>query len=81
MKYDCPILKKKGKLPIRREQQNNKMSANVLKGYESVKVLMVSDLDIKDEWIMDLGCTFHMSPNKQFLVELEEFETTNSVIL
>lgn len=72
LKYDCPILKRKGKLLVRREQQN-KVSANVLDEYESAEVLMVSDFDVKDEWIMDLGCTFHMTPNKHFFVELEEF--------
>lgn len=35
---------------------------------------MISDFEIGDEWIMDSGYTFHMTPNKQFFIELEEFD-------
>ncbi|KAA0054895.1 Retrovirus-related Pol polyprotein from transposon TNT 1-94 [Cucumis melo var. makuwa] len=31
--------------------------------YDSVEVLMVSHRDIRDAWIIDLECTFHMTPN------------------
>lgn len=39
-KYECLMLKKKGKLPIRKD---NKVSVNVLEGYDSAEVLMVCE--------------------------------------
>lgn len=71
LKWDCPILKRKGKLPIKKE---NNVSANVLEGYESAEVLMVSGSNDIKEWIMDSGCTFHMSPHKHFFTKIKEFD-------
>ena len=33
--------------------------------FESSDVLVVSSSDSKKEWIMDSGCTWHMTPNKE----------------
>ncbi|KAA0067882.1 Retrovirus-related Pol polyprotein from transposon TNT 1-94 [Cucumis melo var. makuwa] len=41
-------------------------------GYESLKVLMVSHKDIQDAWIMDSGCTFHIAPNRDFLINFQK---------
>ena len=43
-------------------------STNVIDGYDSAEVLMVSHRDIQDAWIMDSGCTYHMTPNRDFLI-------------
>ncbi|TYK21344.1 retrotransposon protein, putative, Ty1-copia subclass [Cucumis melo var. makuwa] len=40
-------------------------------GYESAEVLMVSYRDIQDAWIMDSGCTFHMTPYRDFLTNFQ----------
>ncbi|KAL0534607.1 hypothetical protein IC582_028898 [Cucumis melo] len=41
-------------------------------GYESAEVLMVSYRDIQDAWIMDSGCTFHMTPYRDFLTNFQK---------
>nr|KYP61706.1 Retrovirus-related Pol polyprotein from transposon TNT 1-94 [Cajanus cajan] len=40
---------------------------------ESAEVLAVTDQDTHKEWILDSGCSFHMTPNKDW------FETYNQV--
>ncbi|KAA0043293.1 Retrovirus-related Pol polyprotein from transposon TNT 1-94 [Cucumis melo var. makuwa] len=50
--------------------------ANVTDGYDSrydsIKVLMVSHRDIQYAWVMDLWCTFHMTPNWDFLINFQK---------
>ena len=41
-------------------------------GYESSEVLTVSSNDPREEWIMDSGCTFHMTPNKVRFIDYRE---------
>ncbi|KAL0537750.1 hypothetical protein IC582_026735 [Cucumis melo] len=43
-------------------------------GYESAEVLMVSHRDIQDAWIMDSGCTFHMTPHRDFLTNFQKVD-------
>ena len=33
---------------------------------------MVSHRDIQDGWIMDSGCTYHMTPNQDFLINFQK---------
>lgn len=35
---------------------------------------MITDKDSADEWILDSGCMFHMTPNRHFFTEISEFE-------
>lgn len=35
-------------------------------GYESIEVLIVASNEARKEWILDLGCYFHMTPNKEW---------------
>ena len=37
-------------------------------------MLTVSTNDSKEEWVMDSGFSFHITPNKDVLFDLEEFE-------
>ncbi|KAF8077390.1 hypothetical protein N665_1041s0005 [Sinapis alba] len=37
-------------------------------------ILTASVQDTKEEWVLDSGCTFHITPNKEVLFDLEEFE-------
>ena len=41
-------------------------------GYESAEILMVSKVNSEKEWILDSGCTFHMTPNKAWFEELKQ---------
>lgn len=35
---------------------------------------MVTDKNYNDEWILDSGCTFHMTPYRHYFSEISEFE-------
>ena len=41
-------------------------------GYESIDVLIVSKVTPDREWILDSGCTFHMTPNKAWFEEFKQ---------
>ena len=51
-------------------------------GYDSADVLMVSTSELDEKWIMDSGCTFHMTTNKDCmrLFEKSEEDKSSSVI-
>lgn len=51
-----------------------KSSTNFLDGYESTEVLMVIEKECLEEWVMDSGCAFYMTPCKQFFTDLNELE-------
>ncbi|EXB30868.1 hypothetical protein L484_012398 [Morus notabilis] len=38
------------------------------------KVLTVSQIDSKDEWIMDSGCTFHMTLKRDWLIDYKSLD-------
>ena len=63
-KRECPD-KKKFKTPD---------SANVVAESKEPLILTVSTQYSKDEWLMDSGCSFHITPDKSFLFDLEEFK-------
>ncbi|KAL0552306.1 hypothetical protein IC582_011414 [Cucumis melo] len=65
--------------PLNKTREASTSEANVTDGYdsaetgyESVEVLMVSHKDIQDAWIMDSGCTFHMTPHRDFLTNFQK---------
>lgn len=62
-KKDCPDRKS--------NRQDN--TANLVAGPRQPLVLTVSTEDTKEEWIMDSGCSFHITPDKKFLFDLREF--------
>ena len=49
-------------------------SANIAAESTEPLILSVSTQDTKDEWVMDSGCSFHITPDKSFLFDLEEFK-------
>ena len=56
----CLTRKKTGK-----EKEIEQVNATVLEdGYESDDVLVVATHSSNKQWIMDSGCSFHMTPNK-----------------
>ena len=58
---DCPELKKSKKNGKDLDQGDVSVASN---NYESADVLVVVDKKHEKEWILDLGCSFHMSPMK-----------------
>uniref|UniRef100_A0A803PAJ1 Reverse transcriptase zinc-binding domain-containing protein n=1 Tax=Cannabis sativa TaxID=3483 RepID=A0A803PAJ1_CANSA len=52
--------------------KRNKDAGCVLDGYESAYALVASSQAIGDDWILDLSCSFHMTPNKHFFCSFQE---------
>lgn len=46
-------------------------NANVSEGFSKAVVLTVSNMEAYDDWVMDSGCTFHMTPNKEWLFDFK----------
>ena len=42
--------------------------------YELVDVLTISSVNSDKEWILDSGCTFHMTPNKSWFEDFNQDE-------
>ena len=64
------ILEKKKNCLERRENQNGFLNTdfvNVSDKYKSGEVLTVRTAQVDDSWIMDLACTYHMTPRKEIL--------------
>ncbi|KAH9786526.1 hypothetical protein KPL71_010287 [Citrus sinensis] len=71
-KRDCPERKNKQ----HKEQRSENGDAAVVEeeGYESVGVLIASDVDQEGKWVLDLGCSFHMYPFKHHFFEYQEYD-------
>lgn len=63
-------MKKKRKTENKKEDEPH--NVNVSEGYESAEMLTVSKTEGSSEWILDSGCSFHMTPNRQWF---QDFET------
>ena len=60
--------------PERRKVQDgflNTESANITQGYESGEVLTMCTAQADDQWLMDLGCTYHMTSRKDLLFDFK----------
>lgn len=62
-KHDCPKRKDK-----------NYETTNVAHEKEHPMILTASVQETKDEWVLDSGCSFHITPTKHVLFDLEELE-------
>ncbi|KAG8485551.1 hypothetical protein CXB51_018907 [Gossypium anomalum] len=69
VKSECYISKIKIKGRLRIKRKNNQkilVEADVVEDYSDGELLVasVNDSKVSEEWILDSGCTFHMSPNR-----------------
>ncbi|MDO7987400.1 hypothetical protein OC713_02630, partial [Sweet potato little leaf phytoplasma] len=55
-------------------------NANVTEGYDSAEVLTVSTYPLEFEWILDIGCLFHMTPNRHWFQEFQSI-TEGKILL
>ncbi|TYK21886.1 reverse trancriptase [Cucumis melo var. makuwa] len=78
-KKNCPLNKSKEASSSKHAAETSE--TNVIDGYDSVEVtngydlaevLMVSHRDIQDAWIMNSRCTYHMTPNQDFLINFHK---------
>ncbi|KAG8503733.1 hypothetical protein CXB51_001751 [Gossypium anomalum] len=55
------------------KQPENFGEADVVKDYSDSELLVtsVNDSKVNEEWILDSGCTFHMSPNRDWFTTYE----------
>ncbi|KAH9650291.1 hypothetical protein KPL70_026321 [Citrus sinensis] len=65
-KRDCPELKNK------KREQNGVAATAEEEGYESAGVCVATEHVQKGTWILDSGCTFHMCPFKDYLLNYHE---------
>lgn len=60
------------------ERRNNKKeseagSVNIASnGYESADVLVIFEARSSEKWVLDSGCTFHMTPNRSLFTTFQE---------
>ena len=64
--------------PLRNKGYENQMDkldvANIFDGYESGKGLTILKLSSRNEWIMNSGCTFHMTSRRDWLLNFKQIE-------
>ena len=68
---ECPKRKKESDKTI---EANTSDSANLSQELSEDEVLTVSPNDPRDQWILDSGCTYHMTPRRDWFLEYESLE-------
>lgn len=67
-KRDCPD-RKRGF-----HQNNQQDAANIASRLPGPVALTASLIVSEDDWVLDSGCTFHITPRREVLSDFEEFE-------
>lgn len=61
--------------PERKKEQTENGDISVASyGYDSSDVLVASNGDSGQEWVVDSGCSFHMTPNKHWIKYFKDSE-------
>ncbi|KAH9678410.1 hypothetical protein KPL71_025698 [Citrus sinensis] len=63
-KRDCPERKTKQKEP--KDKSGNAAIATEETSFETAEVLIATKEKTQGQWVLDSGCTFHMSPNRNY---------------
>ena len=74
-KKDCP--EKKNKPKDTREKTGDAAVASKSQeydGYDSARVLLVTDDQARGNWVLDSSCSFHMCPNKNLFLNFEAYD-------
>ncbi|KAG8501536.1 hypothetical protein CXB51_004015 [Gossypium anomalum] len=76
IKSECYKLQNKIKREVtnqKRKQPENFGEADVVEDYSDGELLVasVNDSKVSEEWILDSGCTFHMSPSRDWFTTYE----------
>ncbi|KAM0995986.1 hypothetical protein ACFX2C_006047 [Malus domestica] len=67
-KKDCPRLKTKGK------ESSEANVAEVETDFSDFSLTTSSSFDCATKWVLDTGCTHHMTPHKDWFSSLKEFD-------
>ncbi|KAM2636752.1 hypothetical protein EV1_021345 [Malus domestica] len=68
LKKDCPRLKTKGK------ESSEANVAEVEADFSDFALTTSSSFDCATKWVLDTGCTHHMTPHKDWFSSLKEFD-------
>lgn len=74
LKRDCPEWKRKKGDASHSSKSSFAPKDDLSDGYESSHVMNVSVEPGKDGWILNLGCSFHMTPKKALFKNLKNFD-------
>ncbi|KAH9722896.1 Integrase catalytic domain-containing protein [Citrus sinensis] len=66
-KKDCPEKK------FKKKGQDGGAAVAEEEGYESAGVCIATDSKDKGKWVLDSGCTFHMSPYKSYFTDYYDY--------
>ncbi|KAH9725257.1 hypothetical protein KPL70_007804 [Citrus sinensis] len=58
---------------FKKKGQNGGAAVAEEEGYESAGVCIATDSKDKGKWVLDSGCTFHMSPYKSYLTDYYDY--------
>ncbi|KAG7533290.1 Zinc finger CCHC-type [Arabidopsis thaliana x Arabidopsis arenosa] len=71
---ECWICGKEGHFKVDCPVRKSTNSANVAQEKEQPMILTASLQNTRDEWVLDSGCTFHITPDKDALFNLKEID-------
>ena len=74
MKKDCYARKK------RMESEDNDEAAVMVDKLQEIDALAISDQNPRDRWVIDSGCSYHMTSRREWFCEFEEI-TGGQVLL
>jgi hypothetical protein len=72
LKRECPEWKKRKAEFNKGKGHNNRPQDDQSDGYDSGDVLVATSSGSKNDWIMDSGCSYHMTPHKEFFSSFTE---------
>ena len=74
----CPKRQKNGASNNRKKDLGN---ATIVQddGYESAEALIVSEKNLETKWLMDSGCSWHMTPNRSWFEQF--FDQADGLVL
>ena len=73
-KRDCPKLKGTWKNHGKQNEASSSMVAESGADEDKAEVLIVTTGADQDKWVMDSGCTYHMTPEKAYFTSLRQAE-------
>lgn len=71
LKRECPEKRKKKGEHSFLKGQGNVSQEESCDGYDSAEVLVVSKNSSMNGWILDSGCSYHMTPHKEYFSSIE----------
>ena len=74
IRKNCDKLQRKKNTPQDRNEEAGKAIVAEVGGDVDVLLVTEKSIKLKDEWIMDTGCSYHMCPNKDWFSSYESID-------